>query len=325
MPSSAKKMGGETNPEAIEPLPDKPFRTGVVSFLFDPESGLRWLFLCVTGYVIQVLVIYTLHFSSSDSAGQIAAVLLIMLLSTVGISFVVLASACFLAIVEDTANGLKKVENWPDVNFTEWALDSFYVINASFMSFMPGCLFGQVFVCLGLGMESALVTGAASMFVFFPPVLLASVQYGSSFYPGASNVWYSMRGQWKSWKQFYWMAMVLGAGCFLAHLLSWTGWMILGTIGSVVIVTLTMIYFRLLGRLSRIIDEKDVHKKTDLEDATAREEDEDAAQSNEAAKTPDEESRVASSTAKARQTAPPRSDLDLNSKEWDANTWSDLP
>ncbi len=235
-------------------LPERPFATGIVSFLFDAEAAVRWLVLSITGYFVQLLLVYTIYFWKSEGIFQVAAVLLWTLLLFVGLAYCVLASACCVAIVVDTSNGLSKIRNWPDLNFTEWALDSFYVINSSFAAFMPGCLAGQLVVCGGAPTWSALVAGGVSLFFLFPPMVLASIESGSAIWPADRNVWYSLRSHRKTWKKFYLIALALVGGGLAAHLLMWTGSMYLGAVGAAGTVTITMIYFRLLGRLSRIID-----------------------------------------------------------------------
>ncbi len=237
-------------------LPDRPFVTGLVSFLHDSNAVLRWLMLTLMLHADVALFRWIIELSAGSGVAQVFAVLMILVAALLGLAFVATASACFLAILQDTANGYDKPEHWPGTQITDWMMDVFYVVNGLLAAALPGLFLGGALMCLGGKVLSAVYGGAISAIALFPIFLISMATEGSCFAVASPAVWGTLRTARQRWGKFYLLSA--GLGLVLVVLARWMagGGFFLTGLGAAAAVAVMMIYFRLLGRLAWCLSEQ---------------------------------------------------------------------
>ncbi|GEM_PF-982492 len=237
-------------------LPDRPFVTGLVSFLFDVDAVLRWLMLTLMLHADVALLKWIIKLSSGPGIAQMGALLMTLGASLLGLAMVAIASACFLAILQDTANGYDKPEHWPGIELTDWMLDAFYVVNGLLAAALPGLFLGGTLMCLGGKVLSAVYGGAISTLALFPVFLISMVTEGSCFAIASPAVWGTLQTSRHWWGKFYLISA--GLGLALLVLARWmaSGGFFLTGLGAAAAVAVMMVYFRLLGRLAWCLSEQ---------------------------------------------------------------------
>ncbi|NLE39619.1 MAG: hypothetical protein GX621_16490 [Pirellulaceae bacterium] len=163
------------------------------------------------------------------------------------------AAACCLTIVEDTFNGWDVVEEWPDLEWKEWV-----------WSFT--CMVTLTLQALLVGLVAELAFGAAVPWLFpigtliaFPFIVLGSLGAEAWVPMAIGRCLLSLRRLWWAWALFYLETTPLIVG-----------WFILSAVGLVRLLPFTvpffsapllafvvLVYARLLGRLARLIREKE--------------------------------------------------------------------
>jgi hypothetical protein len=258
----ARKVLAKAETEAQEAerakpqLPQRPFVTGVISFLLDGAAASRWLMLTLLLQAIAASLVWIVELGSGPGIAQIGAMLLMMAAALLALLFVATVAASGLAILQDTANGCDKVENWPGIQITDWMMDVFYVVNASLAAALPGLLLGGTWTCLGGKVWSAVYGGALSTIALFPVFLISMVTEGSPFSIASLAVWGTLRTAPRLWGKFYLLSAALGLGLLLlGGVIADSGFFLRG-LCSALAVAVTMIHFRLLGRLAWCLSEQ---------------------------------------------------------------------
>ena len=242
--------------QAKRKLPERPLVTGLGAFLLEPDGAMRWLMLTLLLHATTTLLAWIVHLSSSPGIGQVVALLMTMAAAVLGLVFTATAAASCLAILQDTSIGNDKIENWPGLQFTDWMLDVFYIINAWLAAALPGLFLGGTWMCLGGKIWSAFYGGALSGIALFPLFLTSSVAEGSCFSVVSPTVWGYLQSSPRWWGRFYLLSVPLGIALLVLSgiLVSDCGFLIRGLV-SALAVAAGMIYFRLLGRLVWITNE----------------------------------------------------------------------
>jgi hypothetical protein len=195
------------------------------------------------------LLAWIVELSGGPSIAQVGALGMTVAASFFALVFTVTAAACCLAILQDTSNGGDKIENWPGMQFTDWMMDVFYVVNALLAAALPGLFLGGAWMCLGGKVWSAFCGGAISAIALFPVFLTSMVAEGSTFSVASPAVWGTLRTESRLWGKFYLLSAGLGIGLPIeAPSEGYLNLIHVDDAASVVIAI--MIYFRLLGRLA---------------------------------------------------------------------------
>jgi hypothetical protein len=199
-------------------------------------------------------------FAAQDSspAMQISALLLSGLFAlTMGIFMATFCGAC-LAIVQETANGMREVENWPDANVTEWFFGSLYIPAAGFVAGLPGFATATFLAAGGMPLIFLPLPVVASWTLFFPVVLFSMLAENSVLGVFSSRTRESFQIASEAWLLCYLYSTglgLLGGGvAMLGGIAFWP----LTLIGGFGLVTTAFLYFRLLGRLMWYCDQKGV-------------------------------------------------------------------
>jgi len=228
------------------------FTQGLLAFFADPQALVRLGILAVWFEVAMILFRWALGIRVSEDAPAVLAettsLMAMVALAVVGLGFLYAAAACGLALVQDSSNGLRRIENWPRANFLTWGRDVFYIINAWFLAALPGAMVG---ILLGLaGIKGAvLFTAAASFAGLFPPILLSMLEANSALAPVNNEVWGSIRDRPDPWRLTYLITTIVTIGGLTALVVSLVSGFLVGLLGAAAMVACMMFYFRTVGWL----------------------------------------------------------------------------
>jgi hypothetical protein len=262
------KIGPVHNPEILEvaraeaarreppPLPRWPLVTGVFSFPCYSNVCVRWLGLSLwLAIVLALLQGYIAMMAERSLGSWMGAVFVSLLLFVSGGVWWIVMSSPLLAVLEDTSEGVDRVENWPhSVWLYNSIRDPIFVLNAGLLSLLPGV---AIDAALGGFFVMSWIAIPIGSVILFPILLLSMLEVDSVFAPVSLPVCRSMRKARLAWIGMYSESALLWA---LTGVTAWYAWkngsMVWLTLGASVVVGGLFIYFRLLGRLGWICSER---------------------------------------------------------------------
>jgi len=214
---------------------------GVFVFPFYRESLLAWIKFTAGTLFAWGIAILTFPVAALVAAGTLV----------LGLTYFVWASKFCLTILTQTANGVDRIEEWSTEDYVEWFFEALYLVNSLILS-----------VLIGWGVESLTSTlppgvgAGAAVFLTFPVILLSMLETGSVLNPISPAVWGSLLRTWWAWLGFYVLAGSLVAAVVgVEHGLRALGGPWAALPAAIFTATAMLVYFRLLGRLGRIITE----------------------------------------------------------------------
>ena len=237
------------------------FTQGLLAFLADRPTLVRLGVLAVWLEVAVSLFHGTLgirgtegstgFFTEAGSAVALAA------LAAVGLGFLYAVAACGLALVQDSAQGLTKVVNWPGWNVFGQSRQVLYIVSAGVLAALPGVAAGVLLGVVGLT-GLILYTAAASFAGLFPPMLLSMFESESAFAPFNNDVWVGVRERPDPWKLTYLITSLFTLGGLIAFIVCLVSGFVLSLLAAVVVVTCILVYFRTVGWLVRFLEGRDI-------------------------------------------------------------------
>jgi hypothetical protein len=281
-------------------LPPHPMINGVFTFLLQPGTILWATALSIGVTILLTLLAMALGAGRVEGpATWISSMLLTGVLSCSTLAWLVVASGFFLCVLQDSAAGNARIENWPDVVWLDWIGDSLYLITNIAGSAAIG--YGVAWLCGGASGPLTLLFITLFLYLLFPIMLLSTLEMQSPLLPLSPTILRSTITSWKTWAVFYLETVPLGLiilGPPLAVLLAWltlpnesTWLMVLASyvmarlirdtylmllascmIGILMVVA-QLTYFRLLGRLAWVCAED--QRALDAEEEEEDEEEED--------------------------------------------------
>jgi hypothetical protein len=216
-------------------LPSWPLINGVFRFPFYPQSLLAWI-----KFTAGTLIVWGVAVVTWPIAAAMAAWTLVL-----GLTYFCWASKYLLTILNQTANGVDRIEDWSTDDYTEWIFESLYLINSLILSVLIGWCVEAFTPMLARGAGAG-----GTVFLTFPVIILSMLETGSVLNPISLAVWGSLLRRWWAWLGFYifaglLMATAVGVEYGLRALAG--PWMALP--GVIFTATAMFVYFRLLGRL----------------------------------------------------------------------------
>ena len=249
-------------PQELTPLPRLPLLVGTFSFPFSRNSLSQTIILAVwMMFVLGMLMISGFAITGVGARvlfggailGAFTLILLLMWFS--------FASACALTIVRDTANGCDEVQDWPGALFLDWMGEVFFVFNALAFSIAPSAFIAWL---LSLYEQTGAILVLASLYVFFPLILLSMLEQNSPFAIFSPPIWKTLFSSFTTWTTFFLTSAILFLLFGIIENVAFRLGMVFGVIplGAYLAVA-WMIYFRLLGRLGRVCLERAADRSRD--------------------------------------------------------------
>jgi hypothetical protein len=216
--------------------------TGVLGFPFYRGVLSRWLSLSLAALMIAALGLYAAELAM-QGYGALVAVFILAATGFLAAFWITALGASFVVIVNETASGNDRIQEWPDVVFLDWMLDAGFLVNSLALAAVPGA--GLAWLAPGNG---RLYLGI-SIVVGFPVIFLSMLERGSCIAPWSTAILRSLGTGCRGWTIFY-LETALG----IAAAVVLTLW-ISPTLGAATAWTIPfdllilIIYGRLLGRL----------------------------------------------------------------------------
>jgi hypothetical protein len=238
-----------------------PLRIGILGFLVQTGTIPRLVLYSIGLTLLVNLSQMAMRASSNpEPSAQVAAIFLFMASSVSMGFFAVSLAAVLLAIVQDTANGMEVVENWPDWNVFEWIATSIYFPAAAFAAALPGGAFALLVMSLGvdpqIGAFAAFAPLVLSWIGLFPVVLYSMLAENSILAPYSAATSKSFRAAGDGWLYFYAYAIFIGLLGGAAMAMTNSRYFLINATGATCIVVLLWLFCRLLGRLMWYAAEK---------------------------------------------------------------------
>lgn len=205
------------------PPPRWTFFSGVFSLPLHLDVLPRTTFFALGLAVFGVVAVYGWQLSGYGSFS-------LGMFSAVGVGFIFLAalglgiwafsygSACFLAILHETAHGARRIADWHDPDWREWV---YSLLHLAYVFTLCLLVARGAALLLGTWVHRTELLQTVLIFVLFPILLLGTVERQSIFNPFSLLVVGTLGSAWWCWGLFY----VLAGGMFVALLLltSWYG------------------------------------------------------------------------------------------------------
>jgi DNA-directed RNA polymerase subunit RPC12/RpoP len=270
------RSGAVDLPKARRGPQRHPMLSGVFNFPFYAEVWPQWIGLTLgllAASPLMILAVAVLTASPDSMLGalpEFAAAFFFASGVVAGLLWSFVAFSRLLAILQDTAEGNDRIENWPDPVFFDWVLESFYVFNSILVGLAAGAVLGSLLGAIGLPHWLAI---SAGLFFVFPICLLSMLERGSAWNPVSPPVCASLFSRCSDWASFY-----LASGALLAPFLVCAGVVLyfVGLWGAMLVVPLwmivVMIYFRLLGRVAWCCGRRRYYRETEEEEEEKEEE-----------------------------------------------------
>lgn len=244
-------------------LPTAPLFTGLFDYLPDAPLVARMVMTGVLfGLSVKLLALLSIWLSSDDPSYKLLALagsvgLLILAIPT--LSF---AAINFLTVLQESAEGCSRVEDWPENSLADWITESLSVAIALFFAVTPGALLVLTAEITRIPLSVCWFFVGLSLYVLFPIVQLSILESASLVAPVSRAIVDSIRNEFLLWATFYIMTFFL----FLAVVIV-TGivrldyplaaFLVMGVVMSFA----GFLYFRLLGRLAWACQMRPLQKK----------------------------------------------------------------
>lgn len=225
-----------------------PFLVGVVEFLVYPATISRWIMLTALALVPIALIELAAGSTTEFRVFTAGSLFWGGLAAVCGLVWSIIFGAHVIAIVDDTANGLDAVENWPLVG--EFPRSNPLFLAAALVPVAFASLLLSLFTVgsswVALGPVAMLVGGMLLLPLAWLPMLLEK----SFAAPMQSRLfWQSFRDSGDGWFVFGLETLMIGMVGAIGVSLWNIGSLIVTPLSAALLVTALLVYVRLLGRL----------------------------------------------------------------------------
>jgi len=188
---------------------------------------------------------------------MVVAVFCVLISAIASAIWVASFSACLVAIASDTGNGEDQVQSWPDWSVTEWIFQALYIPVAGALAALPGIILASMFLAVGEGAQwFAPFPPIVSLLTIFPIVLSSMLVENSLISPISGQVLKTFQSHGEGWITIYVLSFFFFCLVSVAVVLfevgiqmEGAGLILMAIPSAVLLVTLLMLYLRLLGRL----------------------------------------------------------------------------
>lgn len=243
-------------------LPPYPMFTGIFSMFADAStmSWFIWLTLFLTlPMTLPIGIVLLIFIHPFFAVVSIIMFLVSGLWAVFGLSFLAIALNCFLAILQDSAVGKKRIESWPNKTEGGYFTGSIFVIAALSYSIGVGWLIGWLFHYNDCYWYLILLI---VYFFTFPFFLVSLLEVGSPLIPISKIMLRSFFACFLTWITFYVESAILcaiGLGGIAITLILLPHYntilcILCAFLLGPLFTFLSFLYFRLLGRLVWVCD-----------------------------------------------------------------------
>ena len=180
---------------ARPPLPEHPFDERIFVFFSGAALIVQLVILAIL-----IAIVRTLPVMSNNLISGLIATIFTGLLGAIAF---VLGSVIVLRILQETSDGQDQIGGLPDLHLLEWIPESLYVLNALFLSILPGYVVGPLLNLIHVSSLPPWIFPAASLLILFPIVLLSMLDVGSPVIPLSTTVRRSLSELGSYWVSFY--------------------------------------------------------------------------------------------------------------------------
>ena len=245
------------NPREAGAWKKSPFYIGILGVLAQPQTLLRAAIYSVGLTLIMIVVGNAIIYASLGGGERVMAVFCMFVSAAAAALWVACFSPCLLAIATDTGNGEDQVQSWPDWSITEWIFQALYIPVAGALAALPGIILASMFMAVGEGAQwFAPFPPIVSLLGIFPIVFSSMLVEGSIISPVSGKVLKTIQSHGDGWivicvLSFFFFILVSLAVVLLevGIQMEGAGLVLMSIPAAVLMVTLMILYFRLLGRL----------------------------------------------------------------------------
>ena len=233
-------------------IPDPPkslFFSSVFEFPFLSKGTLvRWSFISLGFSFVGFLGWLGVYMMQWGFVAAIAAGTSILGVAIIGLISAGYAASCGFAILQETAAGVNRIEEWPDEGWRDGIFEFFLVL---WLHAVSG-FFCYVIAVLAQPLTDSLFVVLLPLHAFaFPLVLIAAMDSDSAWLPWSSMAMRSLKRLPGIWFLFYLISVVVvcllgGLWTLLAMNASFAAGLTFGP----VVATMVFVYARLMGRLA---------------------------------------------------------------------------
>jgi len=239
--------------EEVSPPPRWTFFSRMFSVPWHAEVLSRWGYLSIGLLVMNGLIAFLIEQGLQTAGTKFGMVMAFFVLPLIwiGIWTVSYAAACSRAILEDTAGGSDRINNWHEPNWREWVLVLAAVVFLASVAIIFGYFTAQLVAWAG---GPFLPTLIGTAWIVFPFVVLSSLEADSLLTPFSGPITRSLLHHGWSWMLFTLLSTAT-ALVPAAVLLFPDGYslMLRATLASPLMAAAVFMYARLLGRLGWLI------------------------------------------------------------------------
>jgi hypothetical protein len=246
----------------VQPPEDKTvawsFTSGIVTYPFQ-FNALTQLFMLSVGIAISAWLFEMGFRMLFAGFGAIPGACFCLAGLLIGIAAASYGSACFIAIIENTAYHLDKDGRWPDSDFGEWLyyfLRLIYLVSLAALVALPVAWFIRQ-----TDWTAALIVTAVIVYLSFPVMLLAALESNSPLRPISLPIMLSLGSDWRAWLGFYMASGLLWTAGFFAAIFITLELPFLPLYFTAMLAAVAWFsYARLMGRLASYIMHLDEHE-----------------------------------------------------------------
>lgn len=239
------KERGLMRERVVERPPRSLFFSDVFTFPWQGSNITRWAIIAVSLTICSGMMAFIVaQMMTGLGMASLGMPLMMMIVAGLGLLTLGFAAACFIAAVDDTADGQREVQDETMPAWDQWIFSFFSV---AYVWTTSGALGYPLVFVPGLGPPAILV----SSIVLFPVLLLSALECDSFLLPISAPIWRSIIRLPGTWLGFYLISSLVVGGWFVA-----SGLLFREAPGVVLLVSpmigaaVMLIYARLLGRLA---------------------------------------------------------------------------
>jgi hypothetical protein len=230
--------------EVAPELPKWTFFSGVFPFPWRGPNITRWGAMSVGMVLTGEFMVATVEFLRGGvGLGTLAGPILAMITSVLMLLTGGFAAPCFLAAVQDTADGFDEVQEATMPDWDQWFFSLFSVVSVAMLS-------GALGFPLTLVPEIGPAAIPVFILLFFPILILSAMECESFLLPFSPPILASLLRNAGVWIVFYLVSTALLGGWFVIMSLTVTAApYLLVVLLAPALAAVVLIYARLLGRL----------------------------------------------------------------------------